>query len=84
MNSGGYAPNICREVDMSTHPYAGFQLIRAQLRLLARQASGQPSALPRPMWTQAPHPLDLLSNLHCVGWCLEELRTSGLWADKRR
>jgi hypothetical protein len=43
MISGGYAPNICREVDMSTHPYTCSQLIRTQFRLLARQASGQPS-----------------------------------------
>jgi hypothetical protein len=36
VSSGGYAPNICREVDLSTHPYASVELIRAQLRVLAR------------------------------------------------
>jgi hypothetical protein len=43
MSSGGYAPNICARVDLSTHLCTGVQLIRAQLRWLTR--AGTPTSL---------------------------------------
>jgi hypothetical protein len=86
MISSGYAPNICGRVDLSTHLCTSVQLICAQLRWLTRGADTNPRTSLRchgrcgrrhhTQWNSC-------RMFVALGGCLQELRTSGSWADKR-